>query len=290
MASSKSQKNAIMLMAACAGLWSIAGIFIKLIPWNALVIAGFRSLIAAVVVLVFMRVTKRQIKINFSSVAGGFFVAGTFFAFVSANKMTTAANAIVLQFTSPVFIMIISAIFFRQRFHKADFVAVIATMFGISLFFFDRLGAGSLLGNCIAILAGAFMAGMYVITGRADEDSRMSGILLGHVFTAIIGIPMVFIFPTPVTSAAVISILVLGIVQLGIPYVLYGLAVKNCPPLACSLIGAIEPLLNPVWVFLFNGEAPGVYALFGGVIVIGAVTAWCVWRDRFVKNSAQERA
>lgn len=288
MASSKSQRNAIVRMASCAGLWSIAGIFIKLIPWNALVIAGFRSLIAAVVVLVFMRVTKRRVKINFSSIVGGFFVASTFFAFVSANKMTTAANAIVLQFTSPVFIMIISAIFFHQRFHKADFIAVITTLFGISLFFFDQLGAGSLLGNCIAILAGAFMAGMYVITGRADEDSRMSGILLGHVFTALIGIPMVFVFPTPVTSTAVMSILVLGIVQLGIPYVLYGLAVKNCPPLACSLIGAIEPLLNPVWVFLFNGEVPGIYALIGGVIVIGAVTAWCVWRDRFVENSAKE--
>ncbi len=112
----------------------------------------------------------------------------------------------------------------------------------------------------------------------------MSGILIGHLFTAIIGVPMIFVFPTPVTSTAVLSILALGIVQLGIPYVFYGLAVKTCPPLACSLIGAIEPLLNPVWVFLFSGEAPGVYALFGGAIVIFAVTGWCVWRDKFVAS------
>jgi len=287
MASTKSEKHAISLMATCAGLWSIAGIFIKMIPWNSFVIAGLRSLIAAVVVAAFMYMAKIEIKINRSSVVGGLFIAGTFFAFVTANKMTTAANAIVLQFTSPVFILIISALVFRQRFHKADLITVIVTLFGISLFFIDKLGSGSLLGNCLGILSGLFMAGMYVVTGRTDEDSRMSGILLGHVFTALIGVPMIFVFPTPVSSAAAFSILALGVVQLGIPYILYGLAVKSCPPLACSLIGAIEPLLNPVWVFFFNGEKPGIYALIGGVIVISAVTGWCVWRDRFVEKNSR---
>jgi len=290
MTSTKSEKRAILLMVICASLWSIAGIFIKLIPWNPLVIAGFRSLISAFVVLVFMHVAKMKIKLNRFSIVSGIFIAGTFFSFVSANKMTTAANAIVLQFTSPVFILIISAIVFHQRFHKADLITVIVTLFGISLFFFDKLGTGSLLGNFMGILAGFFMAGMYIITGRADEDSRMSGILFGHALTAIIGVPMMFVFPTPITTTALLSVLALGVVQLGIPYVLYGLAVKNCPPLACSLIGAIEPLLNPVWVFIFNGEAPGMYALFGGAIVITAVTGWCIWRDRFVAKNAVNKA
>lgn len=142
----------------------------------------------------------------------------------------------------------------------------------------------------MGILAGFFMAGMYIITGRADEDSRMSGILFGHTLTAIIGVPMMFVFPTPITTTALLSVLALGVVQLGIPYVLYGLAVKHCPPLACSLIGAIEPLLNPVWVFIFNGEAPGMYALLGGAIVITAVTGWCIWRDRFVAKNAVNKA
>jgi len=282
MASSTSQRRSIGLMAVCAGLWSIAGIFIKLIPWNPFVIAGLRSLLAAAVVFVFMRVTGRRMMLNQSSLLSGVFIAATFFAFVSANKMTTAANAIVLQFTSPVFILIISALVFHQHFHRADLLAVVVTLFGISLFFFDKLGAGKMAGNCIAILAGLFMAGMYVITGRTDDDSRMSGILFGHLFTAVIGVPMIFVFPTPFSSTALMSILALGVVQLGIPYILYGLAVKNCPPLACSLVGAIEPLLNPVWVFLFDGEKPGLFALIGGVIVIAAVTGWCLWRDRFV--------
>ncbi len=252
-----------------------------------MVIAGFRSLIAAVVVLVFMRMTGRRVKLNLSSFQSGVCIAATFFAFVSANKMTTAANAIVLQFTSPVFILIISALVFHQHFHRMDLITVVVTLFGISLFFFDKLGAGKLIGNCLAILAGLFMAGMYVITGRTDDDSRMSGILFGHLLTAVIGVPMIFIFPTPVSSTAVISILALGVIQLGIPYILYGLAVKDCPPLACSLVGAIEPLLNPLWVFLFDGERPGKFALLGGAIVIAAVTGWCVWRDRFVSVNSQ---
>lgn len=278
-------RKSVLQMALCASLWSIAGIFIKIIPWNPLVIAGLRSLIAAGVVCAFMRAAELKIKINRSSVISGICITGTFLAFVSANKLTTAANAIVLQFTSPVFILILSALVFRQRLRKIDIVTVAVTLFGISLFFFDKLGAGSLLGNMLGILAGMFMAGMYVVTGRTDEDSRMSGILLGHLFTAAVGVPAAFFFPTPVTVPAVLSILTLGVVQLGIPYILYGLAVKNCPPLACSLIGAIEPLLNPLWVFLFQGERPGFFALFGGGIVILAVTGWCVWRDRFVAQS-----
>lgn len=270
----------MLLMLTCAALWSIAGIFIKLIPWNPLVIAGFRSLIAAVVVVIYMRRINQKIIINRASVASGVMLMLTFLAFVTANKLTTSANAIVLQFTCPVFILIISALFFKQRFHISDFVTVGLTLFGISLFFFGQFSPGSLLGNCIAVLSGLFLAGMYIVTSRADEASRMSGILLGHIFTAVIGVTMTFFFRTSVTKTAILSIIALGIFQLGIPYILYGIAVKNCPPLACSLLGAVEPLLNPVWVFIFASEVPTVFALFGGMIVIAAVTASCILRNR----------
>ena len=91
-----------------------------------------------------------------------------------------------------------------------------------------------------------------------------------------------FVFDTPLNSASIFSILVLGIFQLGIPYILYGCALKSCPPLACSLLDAVEPLLNPVWVFLVTGERPGAFALCGGVIVIVTITLWCVRRDKVV--------
>lgn len=280
MTETKNQKKAILLMVICASLWSIAGIFIKLLPWNPLVIAGMRSLIAACVVVVYLKVIRQKVIVNRDSILSGVFMSLTFLAFVTANKLTTSANAIVLQFTAPVFILILSALFYRQKMRKADLAVVLFTLSGIALFFFDQFSPGNLLGNLIGICSGLFMAGMFLLTGHADDRSRMSGILFGHLFTALVGVPFIFVFPTPVTMPAVLSILTLGIVQLGIPYVLYGLAVKDCPPLACSLLSAIEPLLNPVWVFLFDGEAPGFYALIGGVIVVVSITCWCVQQNR----------
>ncbi len=278
----KPEKRAILLMVICASLWSISGIFIKIIPWNAFVIAGWRSLTASICVLTYQRITKMPFRLNRASVVSGIFMSASFFMFVTANKLTTAANAIVLQFTAPVFILIFSTIFLKQPISRPDLFTVLFTMGGISLFFFDQLSPGSLLGNCIAIGSGFTLAVMYLATGTTDPESRMSGIFIGQLLTAAVGIPFMFLYDTPITTSAVLSILILGIAQLGIPYVLYGIAVKDCPPLACSLLGAIEPLLNPVWVFLFCGERPGIFALLGGVVVIATISIWCIWRDRNV--------
>ena len=287
MSTNRAQKRATLLMLVCASLWSIAGIFIKLIPWNALAIAGWRSLLAAGCMAVYLRATGRRFALSRDSLLCGVFLCLTFLCFVSANKLTTAANAIVLQFTAPVFILVLSAAVYRQRFSRADLLAVALTMAGISLFFFDRLTPGNLLGNLVAICAGFSMAWMYIATGRAGDDDRMSGILLGHLFTALIGVPVTFLTPSPLSPAVAASVLVLGVVQLGIPYVLFGIAERDCPPLACSLLGALEPLLNPVWVFLFSGERPGGFALAGGVIVIATITVWCVHRDRLLAAAGE---
>lgn len=274
------QNRAIAQMLLCAVLWSIAGIFIKHIPWHPMVIAGFRSLFSALVMFVYMKVKQVPIRPTRGAVISGLLLCLTFFAFVAANKLTTAANAIVLQFTAPVFLLLYSALIFRRRLRLGDVLAVAATLAGISLFFLDELAPGYLLGNLVAILSGAFMGGMYLAVGQGEETRRLNGVLLGQVFTAAVGIPVALFVPTPMTGEAVLNVIILGVVQLGIPYLLLALAIGSCPPLACSLLGAAEPLLNPVWVFLFAGEAPGPFALVGGGIVVAAVTCYCVWRDR----------
>jgi drug/metabolite transporter (DMT)-like permease len=276
-------------MLLCASLWSIAGIFIKLIPWHPFVIAGFRSLLSAGVIAVYMLFTHQKFVFNKFNVFTGIVLMLTFTAFITANKLTTSANAIVLQFTTPIYILIFSAVFYHQRFRISDYLTVGFTLFGISLFFFDGLSTGHMLGNFVALLCGLFMSGMFLTTSHADNESRMSGILLGHLFTAAVCLPALFFTPVQVTTQAVLSILALGIFQLGIPYILYGMAVRHCPPLACSLISVVEPLLNPVWVFIFAGEAPGVYALIGGVIVIATVTLWCVKQSQLQQASDQRQ-
>lgn len=290
MIKSDSKSMAILYMVICSVLWSTAGILIKFLPWNPMVIAGLRSLVAAGVYLLYMRREKTKFLINRYSVLSGIALMCTFLLFVAANKFTTAANAIVLQYSAPIFILILSAIFYKQKFRPGDILTVIVTTAGISLFFLDKLSGGYLLGNLLAIAAGISFASMFVLTGRADQDSRSSGILLGHVFTAVFGMPFLLFSPTPVTPSAVIVIVVMGVFQLGIPYILYGLAVRKCSPLACSLISAIEPLLNPVWVFLFYKEIPGLFALVGGAVVISAVAAWSVWSGRVERRAAESKA
>ena len=281
------KRKAILQMLICATLWSTGGIFIKLIPWNSFVIAGWRSLVSFGTVMFFLRLFKIKYKFGRSSVIMGIFMCLTFFAFVTANKLTTAANAIVLQFTAPLFIMAFSAVLFHEKFRRADIAAVLISLCGIALFFFDRLKGGYLLGNIVAILSGVFMAIMYISIGKADEESRMGGMLLGHLFTAAVGIPVTFFVSTPVSAGAILCILALGVIQLGIPYILLTLSSKNCPPLACSLLGAIEPLLNPVWVFLFNGEAPGAFSLAGGFVVIVTITLWCIWQNKHPSSKSE---
>lgn len=263
-------------MIVCAVLWSIGGILIKMTSCGPFVIAGVRSLFAALCMALFMYIKKIKFKINKKVVIGSIFTSCVFILFVLANKLTYAANAIVLQFTEPIFLLIFTAIVYKERIKLKDMTAALITLLGIALFFADSVKGEKLLGNFLAIGAGASLAVVYMVFARVEENERMSGMLLGHLITALFGGIMFLIYPAAVTGADVLFMTVLGIFQLGIPYVLFCLAVGKCSPFACSLIGAIEPLLNPVWVMLFNGETPGKFALLGTVVVVGAVTAWSI--------------
>lgn len=273
------QRKAMLMMAICACLWSIGGIFIKLVSWNPFLIAGGRSLLSAAVLAIFMYISKTKINVCKYSIGAGFSLMGVLICFVAANKLTTAANAIVLQYTAPIFILIIAILFLHQKVHKKEAIIVGITTIGIIFFFFDQLSPGNILGNLLAILAGLLLGTMFTLVGIGggqDDSIRLSGILFGHILTALVGIPIGLPLTDSFATGEFVCIIILGIIQLGIPYVLYALASKDCSPLACSLIGMLEPLLNPVWVFLFDGEAPGFYALVGSAIVVAAVTIWCI--------------
>ena len=268
------ENKASLEMLLCAALWSIAGILFKLIPWNGFAVAGMRSLIAGITIYVSMHLMGFHYVLNRRTLIAGFFSGCTYLCFTVSNKLTTSANAIVLQFTSPIFIIIYSAVLFGRKPKKQDLAVVLFTLLGISLFFLDQLKPGYLIGNFVAIGAGMFMAGMYVAVGEIEEEERFSGILNGQALTFLAGLPFFIATKPAVTPTELIALLTLGVFQLGLSYVLYVKASKYCPPLACCLLGAIEPLLNPVWVFLFNGEKPGLFALIGAVIVIVSITVW----------------
>ena len=170
-------------MLLCAALWSIAGIFMKLIPWNGFAMAGMRSLVAGLTFAVYMVFTRRRLHLCKKTILSGILTGCVYTCFAVANKLTTAANAIVLQFTSPVFIVIFTALIFKTKIKRNDMYVVVATLIGIALFFFDQLKPGYILGNFVAIAAGMFMAGMYMAVGNLDGDDRFTAILIGQFFS-----------------------------------------------------------------------------------------------------------
>ena len=273
----KKENIAVIEMLVCATLWSIAGILIKVIPWTGFSVAAMRGLIAGITIAVYMALKKYRFILNKKTLITGILSAMVYTCFVCSNKMTTAANAIVLQFTSPVFIVIFTTIIYKTGIRRADLLVVLFTLAGITLTFLDKLESGYILGNFVAVGAGMFMAGMFVSVGNCEGEERFSGILLGQFFTFLIGLPSVIISKPEFTPAATAAILALGVFQLGISYILYIKSSKYCPPLACCLLGAVEPLLNPVWVMIFDGETPGLLAFIGGIIVIASVTVWCIF-------------
>ena len=276
----KKENIAILEMIACAALWSMAGILMKLVPWNAFAVSGSRSLIAGVTIGIYMLIKKYKCCINKKTLISGILAGCTYTCFTCANKLTTAANAIVLQFTAPVFIIFFSAVIFKTVIKKSDITVAAFTLIGIALFFLDQLKPGYILGNIVAIVAGMFMAGMYMTIGDLEGEQRFSAVLIAQVFTFLIGLPFIIATKPVFTPVATVSILVLGVFQLGLSYILYVKSTKYCPPLACSLLGAVEPLLNPVWVMMFDGETPGIFALIGAVIVVVSITVWLIYGNK----------
>ena len=288
MANPQNKNVGILQMVLCATLWSIAGVFIKFIEMNPLVIAGGRSLFAAITVFIYMLVTKQKFVISRDTVISGALLCSVFMCFVGANKLTTAANAIVLQYTAPIFVLIFSMIFLKKKPRAVDTAAVLLALIGVTVFFVDSLDAGNnyMLGNIVAIIAGMFMGGMFVAVGHTKGEEKMSGILLGHVFCAMIGLPFVFFTENTIDAKGIGFLALLGVVQLGIPYILYALATMKCSDVSCVVIAAIEPVLNPVLVAIINKEVPGTLSIISGIFLIIVITAYSVIDSKLENKKA----
>ncbi len=272
-----SQTMAIGMILVCSVLWSIGGLFIKMIPWNAMIISGTRSVIACGILYIYLKATKGKMQINKTTVMGGIFFSLTLILFVNANKLTTSANAIVLQYLSPVVILLGGIFFDGKKARKRDFAVVAISIIGIALFFMDKLDGGHLLGNILALLSAFTMALVFTIGNKSkSRDESVSYIIIGHLITFVVSVPFMFIYGVELSTTAISGILILGIFQLGLPYILFCSAIRYCTPLSASLVSMAEPLLSPIWVGIFLKEIPGTMAIIGGVIVIVSVTMWCI--------------
>lgn len=276
----KESTKGTLAMIVTALLWSMGGIFIKMIPWNPLAIAGLRGLIGGGVMYVYLRIRKIKPVINKDTIKIALSLAGVCSTFVAANKLTTAANAIVIQYCAPVYVLLYIAFVQKKKLRPLDIAVVPITILGVSLCFIGQMGNGHLAGDIVAVISGFFFAAMFIFSEGVPDQTRASGIMQGQFLTALIGLPVLFATRPAFTPQAIGGILILGIFQIGIAYVLYSIAIRSAPLLTCSLLAVLEPLLNPVWVFLFAGENPGIWSLVGGVIVVVVITLWYVYDAR----------
>ncbi len=283
----KDTTKGTLAMIATGLLWSIGGIFIKLVPWHPLAIAGLRGVLGGLVMFAYLRVRGIKPVFNKDTVKIALALAGVCSTFVAANKMTTAANAIVIQYCAPVYVLLYIAFVQKKKLRPLDIAVVPLTILGVSLCFLGQIGKGRLAGDIVAIISGMFFAAMFITSEGVSDQTRASGIMQGQFLTALIGLPVLFATRPAFTAQAISGILILGIFQIGIAYVLYSIAIKRAPLLTCSLLAVLEPLLNPVWVFLFAGENPGVWSLVGGVIVIAVITLWYVYDARHPQEQTQ---
>ena len=270
------QSKGIFYVLMAAVLFSIGGLCIKLVPWSPLAINGTRNLISAILIGIYLKVTHHKIVINPAVLFGAVCMAATTTLFTIANKLTTAANTIVLQFTAPVFVILLMWIFFKERPKRVDIIASVIVFIGIICFFIDGLSTGNMLGNVIAVLSGIGYAGVFMMNSFEKSDS-LSSIFLGQSLSAVTCVWFVF-GETDFGVAAIGGIVALGVFQLALAYIFMAKGLDEVPAVTASLTTAIEPILNPLLVAVFYHETVTPLSFVGAVIVIAAIVGYNVWK------------
>lgn len=275
--------NPLFLVLIAVLLWSTGGLFIKLTDGrlDAFQVTFFRSLFAAITVVILTR--KDGLKINGFGILTSIIYAALLFLFVWATKKTTAANAIFLQYTAPIYILILAPFIIGEKFRMRDLVTVVIVLAGMSLFFVGKLEISDYQGNIAALCSGVFL-GLYILLlkhPRAEGFNPTIAVIYGNLLLAVLTAPSGIAALPIMTLMDWAAVIFLGVIQIGISYVLFIKGVRGgTRPLDASLIGFIEPLLNPVWVFLFVGERPSQWAILGAFIVITAIFVHTLRIDR----------
>jgi len=261
------RRTAMIYLIVAAVLWSTSGIVIKLLSWQPLAVLAGRSIFSGLVFLVYLRrfpwrPTRWQLIAAFSYIM-------TQFLYITAVRLTTAATAIFLQYSAPVYILLLGYWLLREKPSRADWLAMLVIFSGLGLFFRDDLNLSSPTGALLAALSGVFLALMTVALRAQKDGNPAESFLLANTLSSVLG--FYFVLQAPWTAGSWAAIAYLGVLQVGLSFVLYSIAIRVIPALEATLIGTLEPVLNPVWVFLFIGELPGPLAVIGGLVVLAGV-------------------
>ena len=262
----------LLFVVAAAVLWSTGGLFIKWTTVSGLELSFGRSLLAAVTVAIFTR--HEGFGLNRVTAVASVLYAALLVLFVLATKQTTAANAIFLQYTAPVYLLILEPLIYKEKFRRRDLIVVIACVAGMSLFFVGKLRPQDVTGNLLALASGFCFACYFLLLrhSTARAVNRASSVIYGNVLVVLITAPVGIKALAGMRLHDAVSIAYLGVVQIGLAYTLFTVAMaRGVRSLDAGIVGYIEPVLNPIWVFLVLGEQPTRWALVGGAIIVVAV-------------------
>ena len=261
------RRKAILFLILAAALWSTAGVFVKALDWEPVSILAGRGLFTSIVFLLYLRRLPTRWS-RWMVLAAGASMA-TQFLFITSTKLTTAANSIFLQYTAPIYVVLLAYWLLREKPSRADWVAMGIIFLGLLLFFGDQLSTEGFSGNILAVISGVTAAVMMVAFRAQKDSSPEDSVLLASLVIAIFGFPSILKESWTVTDW--LSIAYLGVIQIGRAFILFTRGIKHIPALEANLIGTLEPILSPVWVFLFLGERMGAFALLGGLVVLVGV-------------------
>jgi len=274
------RRKALLYLIFAALLWSTSGVFVKALNWQPVSILAGRGLFTSVVFLLYMRRLPKRWSLWMLLAAGG--SVTTQFLFVTSTKLTTAANSIFLQYTAPIYVVLLGYWLLREKPSRADWLSMGVIFLGLFLFFGDQLSPEGFYGNILAVISGVTSAVM-VVAFRAQKDAHPEdSILVASMFMGLVGFPSILKESWTVTNWSIIAYL--GIFQIGLAFILFTKGIKHIPALEANLVGTLEPILNPVWVFLFLGERMGKFALLGGLVVLGGVILSAVGSARAAKD------
>jgi drug/metabolite transporter, DME family len=278
--------KALLLVFAAALLWSTGGLFIKWTSLSGLELSFCRSFFAIFTVAFFTR--HEGFGLNRVSFAASLLYAVLLILFVLATKQTTAANAIFLQYTAPVYVLIFEPLIYKEKFRSRDLITVLICLGGMALFFVGQLRPQDVAGNLMALASGVCFAFYFLLLRhpRAREVNRASSVIYGNLLVVILTAPWGLAAVPSINLHDALSVIYLGVVQLGVAYTLFteGMA-RGVRSLDAGIICYIEPVLNPVWVFIVLGERPSRWALLGGSIIVVAVITHMLVDARIKKRA-----
>jgi len=261
------RRKAILFLILAAALWSTAGVFVKALDWQPVSILAGRGLFTSIVFLFYLR--RLPTKWSRWMLLGAGASIATQFLFIISTKLTTAANSIFLQYTAPIYVVLLAYWLLREKPSRTDWVAMGIIFLGLLLFFGDQLSTEGFYGNILAVISGVTAAVMMVSFRAQKDSSPEDSVLLASLGIAIFGFPSILKESGTVTDW--LSIAYLGVIQIGLAFILFTKGIKHIPALEANLIGTLEPILSPLWVFLFLGERMGAFALLGGLVVLVGV-------------------